>query len=391
MKTKQKIELLAPAGNLKCLNAAVLAGADAVYLGLQEFNMRRGTQNFKLIDLPKIRRLYPKLKIYLTLNTIIYNKELKKVEQIIKKAKPYINAIICWDLAVIQLCKKYKVPIHISTQSSVSNIQAAKFYKKLGAKRIILARELNLKQIKKISTILPVEIFGHGAMCVSISGRCFTSQFLHNKSANRGKCMHPCRKTYTVTDEEGNQLKVNNNKIFSAKDLCTLPFIEKIKRSGISALKIEGRNREPEYVYIVTKVYKQALDKKLTKQELAKSLTKLKQVYNREFSSGFYIKLPTADDLTKTEHGSQTKTKKFIGKITHYWPKPKVAKLKLNAGKLKIGDKVQVVGNTTFFRTKIKSMEINHKQIKQAKKTQEIGIKLQRCRKGDDLYLILKK
>ncbi len=387
---KRKIELLAPAGNMKCLVAAVLAGADSVYLGLHQFNMRDSAQNFKLQDLAKIKKLYPRLKVYLTLNTIIYDKELNQVEKIIKQARKHIDAIICWDLSVIALCKKLGVPIHISTQASVSNIQAAKFYKKLGATRINLARELNLKQIKEISKIIPVEIFCHGAMCVSISGRCFTSQFLHNKSANRGKCQHPCRKSYTITDDEGNQLKLENNKVMSAKDLCTLPFIEKIKPI-VQAIKIEGRNREPEYVYAVTKAYREAIDNKLTEKRKKQLLQQLSQVYNREFSSGFYLKLPTSDDFTKSEHGSQTKTKFFIGKILHYWPKIGVAAVKLNAGKLKLRDEILVQGNTTFFKTRITSMQIKHKPITQVKKGQEVGIKLPLCRENDDVYLVVEK
>lgn len=388
-----KIELLSPAGNFKCLNAAILAGADAVYVGLKEFNMRDSAQNFSLKELEKVSKICRKNKIkcYLTLNTIIYDKELAKIEKIIKKAKGKIDAIICWDLSVINLCRKYKIPFHISTQASVSNSQSAKFYKSLGAERIILARELNLKQIKEISRIIKIEVFVHGAMCVSVSGRCFTSQFLFNKSANKGKCMHPCRKAYKVIDEEGNELKIENNKIFSAKDLCTLPFIEQLKKAGITAFKIEGRNREPEYVYTVTKIYRKTLDKRLSKKELKQSLEQLKQVYNREFSSGFYLKIPTSDDFTKSEHGSSLKTKKFIGKIIHYFNKAGVAAVKLNTGKIKVGDEIQVVGNTTFFREKINSMQINHKQVKQAKKTQKVGIKLPLCRENDDVYLIIDK
>jgi len=394
-KTKaHKIELLAPAGNFKCLYAAVKAGADAVYFGLKEFSMRYYTQNFTIKDLDKIKRLYPKLKLYLTLNTIIYDNEISKIEKILKQIKNKVDAIICWDFSIIQLARKYKIPFHISTQASISNSESAKFYKKLGASRIILARELNLNQIKQISKIIPIEIFCHGALCVSISGRCFTSQFLHNSSANRGKCLQPCRKSYLVQDESGNTLKVQNNKIFSAKDLCTLPFIEKIKKIQPASLKIEGRNREPEYVYTVTKVYRQALDNKLTKNQISKLMQELEKVYNREFSSGFYLRLPTSNDFTSSEHGNQTQTKKFIGKIQHYWRKSNTASIKINTGKLKIGDELIIIGNTTFLKTKIQSMQINHQNINKAIKDQEVAIllpKSQRVRKNDDVYLIVKK
>ena len=283
-----KYELLAPAGNFPMLVAAVNAGADAVYFGLQEFSMRATAKNFTIKDLDKIEKTCkPKaVKRYLTLNTIIYNEEITKLEKIIKKVKGKIDAIICWDLAVIQLCKKYKIPFFISTQASVSNLESAKFYKKLGAKRIILARELNLKQIKKISEIVDIECFVHGAMCVAVSGRCFTSQFLFNKSANRGECLHPCRRTYIVKDDEGNQVRAQNNKIFSAKDLCALPFIEKMKKAGIKSFKIEGRNREPRYVNTVVRIYRKALDNKLTKKEIQEGIKELNKIYNKGFSSG---------------------------------------------------------------------------------------------------------
>ena len=394
---KQKIELLAPAGNFPCLITAINAGADAIYFGLKSFNMRARAKNFKLTDLPKIKEILikkkkKKVKLYLTLNTIIYDNELTKVENIIKKAKPYVNAIICSDISVMMLCKKHKVPFHVSTQCSISNSKTAEFYKKLGAKRIVLARELNLKQIKKISKIIPIEIFIHGAMCISISGRCLMSQFSFNQSANRGGCIQPCRRPYHVKDNQGNELKVDNNLILSPKDLCALPFIEKLKKANIAAFKIEGRNKEPEYVETVVRVYRQALDKKLTEKEINENLEELKKVYNREFSSGFYLKQPTSDDFSKTENSSATQSKKFIGRINYYYPKINVGLIKLNNGPLKINDEILIIGKTTgLIRHKIKSMQKNHKAIKIAKKGQDIGILLPKCRKKDELYKVSKR
>jgi putative protease len=395
----KKPELLAPAGGFKQLTAAVKAGCDAVYLGLQEFNMRQTGTNFKLSDLKKVREicnsgLYKKnkkVKIYLTLNTIIYDSEISSLEKVIKKIKGKVDAVICWDMSVIQLCRKNNIPFHISTQASVSNSQTARFYKKLGAERIILARELSLSQIKKIRKVIPVELFIHGAMCVSISGRCFTSQFQHNKSANRGLCMHPCRRFYNVEDSEGNKLRVQNNRIFSAKDLCTLNFIEKIKNLNPVSLKIEGRNREPEYVYTVVSAYRKAIDKKLTKTEKESLISELKKVYNKGFSSGFYLGIPTQDDFSSKEHSSSTQTKKFIGKVFHYWKKPGVAGVYLNSGSLKLGDEIIITGKTTFFKTIIKTMEISNKKISKVKKGQKVGIKLPECRKNDELYIVIKK
>ncbi len=389
-------ELLAPAGDLACLNAAIQAGANAVYLGLKELNMRATGKNFSFSELKQSSKICKqnKVKIYLTLNTIIYDSELKKAENIIKKIKPFVDAVICWDLSIIQLCRKYKIPFHISTQASVSNSESAEFYKKLGAERIILARELNLKQIKKISKIIPIECFCHGAMCVSISGRCFTSQFLHNQSANRGKCTHPCRRNYKIIDQtdETNELILNNNKVMSAKDLCTLPFIEKMKQAGITSFKIEGRNRNPEYVYTVVSEYRKALDKKLTKEEIAQGLNNLKKVYHRGLSSGFYIKTPTADDFSFSENGEQEQKKKFIGKVERYWPKINVAHIKIFNNGLKVGKEVYIIGSKTgIIKTKVKTIEINKNPTQTAKKGDDVGIKFaddKILKKGDDVYLI---
>lgn len=415
---KSKYELLAPAGDFSMLSAAVKAGADSVYFGLQEFNMRAGAKNFKFSDLPKIREICNsssrKVKMYLTLNTIIYSDELKKLEELIKKVKGKVDAVICWDLSVIELCKKYKIPFHISTQASISNSSSVEFYKKLGAERIVLARELNLEQIKEIikKVNIEVETFIHGAMCVSESGRCFTSQFLFNKSANRGECLQPCRRTYFIKDLEGNELNLECNKVLSAKDLCTLPFIEKLKSAGIKYFKIEGRTRDARYVDVVVRAYRQALDKKLTKQEIEKSLNKLKTVYNRGFSSGFYLGLPTPDDFAKIEHSAATEKKVFVGKVKHYYDKIGVAVVKVSF-EFKVGDEVVIIGEKTgSIRTKIESMEINHKKVEVAKKGDEVGVKfvVHECspnavashkgqevgvktpfiRKNDELYLIKK-
>jgi len=390
---KPHYELLAPAGDFPMLSAAVKAGANAVYFGLKEFSMRQAAKNFAIKDLDKINKICgKKVKKYLTINVIIYDEEIKKLEETIKKVKGKVDAIICWDLSVIELCRKYKIPFHISTQASVSNTKSAKFYKSLGAERIVLARELNLKQIKEISKTITIETFIHGAMCVSVSGRCFTSQFLFNCSANRGLCLQPCRRSYTIKDEDGNELKLENNRVMSAKDLCTLPFIEKLKKAGITCFKIEGRNRDPRYVDTVVRVYRKALDKKLNKQEIKESLEELGKVYNRKFSSGFYIKLPTSDDFTNIEHSASTEQKKFIGKILKYYTKPEVGTLQIQAGELKVGDEINIIGNTTGIeKIKISSMEIKNQQVQKATKGQEVGIKLPRVRTNDEVYLIKKR
>ena len=393
MKTKkQKFELLAPAGDFESLVTAITAGADAVYFGLKEFNMRARAKNFKISDLPDIKNIAGRVKKYLTLNTIIYDSELEKIEKIIKKARRFVDAIICSDIAVMMLCKRYKIPFHISTQCSVSNIKAARFYKKLGAKRIVLARELNLKQIKKISRIIDIEIFIHGAMCISVSGRCLTSQFLFNESANKGKCLQPCRRYYTIKDKENNELIIDNHHVLSPKDICTLPFFEKLKKSGVRAFKIEGRNKEPEYIDAVVRVYRKAIDKKLTKKEIKECLEELKKVYTKGFSSGFYLGLPTSDDFSLVEHSSATQSKQFIGKITHYYPKIGVGLLHVSTGSLKINDEIFIMGKTTgLIKTKINSMQIEHKPVDKVSKGQDVGIQVPLCRKNDEVYKVIKK
>jgi U32 family peptidase len=393
---KNKYELLAPVGNFEMLHAAIKAGADAVYFGIEGTNMREGARNFKLRELAKVKKICEessrKVKRYLTLNTVVYNEELANVEIIIKKAREYVDAIICWDNAIIDLCRKHGVEFHVSTQASISNSMSAKFYKELGATRAVLARELNLKQIKKISKIIDIECFCHGAMCVAVSGRCFTSQFVHGISANRGQCAQPCRRAWEIKDDAGNKLKLDSNRVMSSKDLCTLPFIEKMKKAGIKSFKIEGRNRSSEYVYTVTKVYRRALDNKLSDKEIREGIDELKQVYNRGFSSGFFLKMPTADDFSYSENGEQTEIKEYIGRVEKYWSKAGAASVLIHAGKLKVGDEVYLIGSDApIVRTKIESMEKGKKDIDIAEKGDEVGVKLPRVKKGTKIYLIKKR
>jgi len=392
---KQRLELLAPAGNFSMLVAAVKAGADAVYFGLQKYGMRANAKNFQIKDLEKMREVCNssprRTKMYVTLNTIMYDEELKDIEKTIKAIKEKVDAIICWDLSVVELCKKYSVPFFISTQASVSNSKSAEFYKKIGAKRIILARELNLKQIKPISKILPVETFVHGAMCVAVSGRCFMSQFLFNRSANRGECIHPCRRTYEVKDkQEGYELELDNNKVMSAKDLCMLPYIEEMKKAGITSFKIEGRGRDSRYVDAVVRVYRKALDKKLTKEEIKEGMKELESVYNRKFSSGFYLGKPSPKDFTDVEHSAATKKKVYVGKVLHYYNKLNVGTIKIETGKLEIGDEVCIIGNTTGIeKLKIIGIQKQGKEVSFGKKGDEVAIKVPEIvRKNDEVYVI---
>lgn len=394
-----KIELMAPAGDFSTLNAACNAGADAVYFGIQDFSMRSGKRNFKISEIGKIKKVcdsYPrKPRIYLTLNTIVYDKELEKAEKIIKKVKSIIDAVIVSDFAMIDLCKKYKVPFFISTQMSVSNLKSAMFFKKLGAKRVVLARELSIKQIKGIAKIkgIETEVFIHGAMCVAVSGRCFTSQFLFNRSANRGECLHPCRRSYQIKDKEtGYELELYNNTIMSAKDLCTLPFLEKLKKANISSFKIEGRNRDARYVDTVVSVYREAIDNRLNTEKVIFLMQRLEKVFYRGFSSGFYLGEPLFTDFASVESSASKVYKEYLGKVTHFYPKINVVLVRL-VRDVKTGDKIVFISKKQGFKEiEIKELERDKKKIKKGKKGDEIGIKVPfRLNKNTEVYTLKKK
>ncbi|MFH1838238.1 MAG: U32 family peptidase [Candidatus Kuenenbacteria bacterium] len=406
----KKPELLAPVQDWTSLTAAIKNGADAVFFDIKGFNMRAGAKNFTTKDLLKITKIAQKNKIktYLAINTIIYEEEIKKVEKILIKAKKAkIDAIICWDFAVIQMAKKLKIKIHISTQASIANSKTAEFYRKLGAKRIILARECSLKQIKEIKkhTKAEIEIFIHGAMCISISGRCFLSQFLYGKSANRGECSQPCRKKYIIKEVDGEQeLELGENYILSPKNLRTINFIEKIIDVGVDCLKIEGRNRSPEYVAVVTKAYRTIIDfifsakkrdKKFKKEliNLKNSLSKkLDAVYHRGNSSGFFLGKPI-NELTSYCENQAIQKKVHVGKVLKYYKKIGVAEIIIQGNiKIKIGDTIIFQGPTTgSMEEKIMSMEKNHQSIEKAQKGEKIAIKIKFIvRKNDQVYLTKK-
>ena len=396
----KKTELLSPAGDWASLRAAIKAGADAVYFGIKSMNMRQAAQNFNIKTLNQVITYCHKNKVkaYLVINIIVYDNELHKIELIIKEAKKAkVDAIICWDFAVIQLCKKYKIDIFLSTQASVANKEAVLFYKKIGIRRIILARELSLKQIKDIikKAKIEIEIFIHGALCYSISGRCFFSQELYKKSANRGECFQPCRRQYKLTDlKTGKEIETRINHFLSTKDLCTLPFIDKLIKSRITSFKIEGRNRSPEYVYTVTKVYRQAIDSYYNgtlKNNIHKLQKELESVYNRKFSHGFYFGMPTADDITDIQNSAATEKRVELGKIINYFKKSRVAVINLTSSDLNLGDIILIIGSKTgLVKTKVNSMEINHEKVDLAKKGQLIAIFLEEnVRENDLVYKII--
>ncbi len=398
--------LLSPVQDFISLKAAIEAGADAIYFGIKGLNMRAGAKNFELKDLKEITKICHKNKVkaYLALNVIVYDSELMQVDNILKRAKQAkIDAIICWDMAVLKKARQLKLETHLSTQASVSNYESARFYSKLGIKQIILARELDIIQIKKIikkikdnKLKLNIETFIHGAMCVSVSGRCFLSQQLFNKSANRGECLQPCRRKYLIKDpEENHELFLGEDYVMSPEDLCTIDIIDQLIEARIDCFKIEGRNRSPEYVKVTTECYRYAIDSylegKLTKELKQQLKDKLATVYNRGFSTGFYLGKPI--DRWSHAYGSKATTKKeYIGYIKNFYNKINVAEIKVESGSLSKGDNLMIQGPTTGVKESIlDEMQIERKEATRAKKGDNIGIKLNfKARMNDKVYKIIK-
>lgn len=393
-------ELMAPAGDWTMLRAAVKAGADAVYFGVNKLNMRAKARNFSIEELPEISKFCKskKVKSYLTLNTIVFEDEIAEAEQIIKAAKKTkIDRIICWDLAVAELCHKHKIPFCISTQGSVSNSLAASIYKKLGAVRIVLARECSLEEIKKIrkNTKLEIEAFIHGAMCIAVSGRCFMSHHLFGQSANRGECIQPCRREYEVYDTAAKKsILIGDDYVLSPKDLCTIEFIDQLIETGIDSFKIEGRKRAPEYVATTVSVYRKAIDlyykKKLTAEKKKEFLKELETVYNRGFSKGFYFGKPSSEDYAGVEGSKATTRKVYVGKVLNYFKKPKVAQVLLETGQIKLKDQLLITGETTgLVEMTLDKLFVNEKSVKAAKKEDEVTfVTSELVRRNDKVYLI---
>jgi putative protease len=352
-----KPELMAPAGDRTMLSAVVKAGADTVYFGAEKLNMRAKASNFTVGELKNVAEFCREhdVKTYLTLNTILFEEEITEAEELIMAAqKAGIDNIICWDLAAAELCSRHDMPFCISTQASVSNSLSASVYKRMGAKRIVLARECSLEEIKKIraNTDLEIEAFVHGAMCIAISGRCFMSHHLFGKSANRGECIQPCRREYEILDPSIHKSMVLGDEyVLSPKDLCTIEFIDKLIEAGINSFKIEGRKRSPEYAAKTVSVYRRGIDLyfegKLTKEVKTELLKELEEVYNRGFSSGFYFTVPSSEDYTNIYGSKATKRKEYVGRVINYYKKAGAVYVQLEAGSLKAGDSIMIIGPTT--------------------------------------------
>jgi len=407
----KKIEILAPVGDWETLSAAIKAGADAVYFGIEQINMRSASaRNFKLKELPELMEKLHKnnVKGYLTLNTLIYDHELDRVKSILDEVKTSkVDAVIATDMAIIQLCNEKDIETHISTQLSVSNYDAVKFFSKFSP-RIVLARECTLDQIKEIKDKIKknklnykgreieLETFVHGSLCVAYSGRCFMSQFHNRISANRGQCLQECRRKYKITDEEDprREFILEGEQVMSPKDLCALPILDKLIEAGVDVFKIEGRAKGPEYTYTVTKAYKDAINliekNEFTEKNILKLLNELEKVYNRGFSTNFFLGTPTNDSWTKFYGSIATETKIKIGKVNKFYPKLKVAEIIIEQNELEEGETIAFIGPITgYYKTKANNLWVSEKEAKKAKIGDEITIKIdEKVKKGDIVYKI---
>jgi len=373
----KRVELMAPLKNYKSLSA-VLGKADAVYFGVESFNMRMYSDNFKLQDLNNIVKTCHdnNTHAYLTTNVVIYENEFPLLDQILDKAvEAEIDAVIIHDIGAIQLAKEKGLDFHISTQANISNSRTAIFYETLGAQRLILARELLLDQIKEIKHILnktEIETFVHGAQCTSISGRCYFSAETcqsQDYSANRGKCIQPCRRKWRVYDDQNNEFLYDGVFFINTKDLCMIEHIPKLIEADIDAFKIEGRMRDPIYIEETTSCYREAIesfyDNTFSQEKVKNWLKRLNKVYNRGFSTGFYLGLPKGSEIQREFDGNISKYKKIeIGKVLNYFPEKKAAKILLTSGKLKLNDEIFIIGThtDTYLRQEISSIQIKQKK-----------------------------
>ena len=404
------IEIMSPVGSMEMLTAAIQGGANSVYFGIGSLNMRsKSSKNFTLDDLQTIAEICNShgVKTYITLNTVVYDKELEEMKKVVDAAKANgISAIIASDISVIQYAYSQGVEVHISTQSNVTNMEAVKFFSHF-ADVMVTARELNLSQVKEIidtiekedirgpkGELVQIEMFAHGALCMAVSGKCYISLDLMNSSANRGACLQACRRPYHVTDKDGGlEMEVDNEYIMSPKDLKTLDFLDQILATGVRVLKIEGRGRNPEYVQKVTRVYREAVDAwfagEFNQENLAKWNATLASVYNRGFWDGYYLGQRVGEWTEK--YGSQATQKKvYVGKVTNFFKKLMVAEIKMETHSLSLNDKVYIIGETTgVYEDKVKEMRLELKNVDEVKKGDIFSMPTRELlRRNDKVYKI---
>ena len=406
---RSDFEIMAPVGSLESLSAALKAGADAVYFGIEGLNMRsRSSANFSADDMAEIVSICREkgIKTYLTVNTIIYDSDVRHLDEILSKARQAgISAIIASDIAAIERARGLGLEVHISTQCNISNYEAVKFYSRY-ADVMVLARELNLQQVKEIynrivaenlcgpsGNLIKLEMFCHGALCMAYSGKCYLSLHHMNSSANRGACNQVCRRGYVATDREtGEAIEVDNQYLMSPKDLKTIHFLNKMVDSGVRVFKIEGRARGPEYVAQVVECYSEALtaicEGEFNEEKIQHWENKLKRVFNRGFWDGYYL----GQRLGEWSHkygSSATKKKVYIAKAIRYFSKLGVGEFRMESGELKPGDEVVLCGPTTgaeFFS--ISQLRLETDPVAEVKKGQVFSTPVPvKCRPSDRLYL----
>ena len=406
---RSDFEIMAPVGSRESLFAALQAGADAIYFGVEGLNMRsRSSANFTLDDLREIADICNRhnVKTYLTVNTVIYDDDIAKCHDIIDAvAQAGITAIIASDIAAISYARSIGVEVHISTQVNITNIEAVRFYAQW-ADVMVLARELNLDQVKAISDairnenirgprgeLIRLEMFCHGALCMAVSGKCYLSLHQMNSSANRGACTQICRRGYTVTDNEtGDTLDIQNQYIMSPKDLHTIHFLNKLVDAGVTVFKIEGRARGPEYVKIAVECYSQALqaicDGTYTEDKISTWKQNLATIFNRGFWDGYYLGQRLGEWSSK--YGSSaTRVKRYIAKATGYFSKLQVAEFTMESGELAVGDRIIITGPTTgALILDITEIRVDLKSVEKTVKGERFSIKTgQKIRPSDRMYL----
>lgn len=407
--TREDFEIMAPVGSYESLHAAIEAGADAIYFGVEGLNMRsRSSVNFTLDDLSRIATICREagVKTYLTVNTIIYDDELEKCHAIIDAVKANgISAIIASDIAAISYARSIGVEVHISTQLNVTNIEAVRFFARF-ADVMVLARELSLDKVRSIADAIEredirgprgervrIEMFCHGALCMAVSGKCYLSLHEMNSSANRGACTQICRRGYVVTDREtGDELAVENKYIMSPKDLKTIHFLNKMIDAGVRVFKIEGRARGPEYVKIAVKAYSEAIEAicegSYTDERIAAWDAELVKIFNRGFWDGYYLGQRLGEWSAK--YGSSaTKVKRYIAKGVRYFPKLGVGEFLMEAGELRPGDEIVITGTDTgAIIMKAEELRLEYDAVPVVKKGDSFSLKVPRkIRPSDRMYL----
>lgn len=402
---------MAPAGSFESLTAALKAGTDSVYFGVEQLNMRaRSSNNFTLDDIVKVVGMCSEknAKAYLTLNTILYDHDIRLMKTILDRAKSDgVAAVIASDHAALAWAKQIDMPVHISTQVNITNVETVAFYAAF-ADVVVLSRELTLAQIERIAKEVirqniigpsgkPVrlEVFAHGALCMAVSGKCYLSLHTHYASANRGACVQNCRREYIVTDkEEGFEYAIENEYIMSAKDLCTIDFLDKILNAGVSILKIEGRARPADYVYMTTKCYREAVDAisngSYTKEKISEWNRQLSTVFNRGFWDGYYLGRKMGE-WTDAYGSKATERKIFVGKSIRFFDRINVGEFEIQTNSLRLGDEILITGpRTGVLRTKVDELRVQGSPVDRVTKGDRFSMPLtEAVGEGDKLYKIV--